>query len=105
MSIAHRITGGVLYFSMIIFMVFLASLALGEQYYVIFSTIIGSWIGKLIMLGITWAIFHHMLGGLRHFIWDIGKGFEVKTVDQLAAITLLGGVLLTLIFWLVFFIM
>ena len=57
------------------------------------------------MLGITWAIFHHMLGGLRHFIWDIGKGFEVKTVDQLAAITLLGGVLLTLIYWLVFFIM
>tara|TARA_B100000073_G_scaffold128070_1_gene104803 strand:+ start:949 stop:1209 length:261 start_codon:yes stop_codon:yes gene_type:complete len=86
-------------------MFFLASLALGEQYYVIFSTIIGSWIGKLIMLGITWAIFHHMLGGLRHFIWDIGKGFEVKTVDQLAAITLLGGVLLTLIYWLVFFIM
>jgi succinate dehydrogenase / fumarate reductase cytochrome b subunit len=85
-------------------MFFLASLALGEQYYVIFSTIIGSWIGKLIMLGITWAIFHHMLGGLRHFIWDIGKGFEVKTVDQLAAITLLGGVLLTLIYWLVFFI-
>ena len=42
--------------------------------------------------------------GLRHFIWDIGKGFEVKTVDQLAAITLLGGVLLTLIYWLVFFI-
>tara|TARA_B100001248_G_scaffold69081_1_gene48776 strand:+ start:388 stop:648 length:261 start_codon:yes stop_codon:yes gene_type:complete len=85
-------------------MFFLASLAFGEQYYVIFSTIIGSWIGKLIMLGITWAIFHHMLGGLRHFIWDIGKGFEVKTVDQLAAITLLGGVLLTLIYWLVFFI-
>ena len=54
------------------------------------------------MLGITWAIFHHMLGGLRHFIWDIGKGFEVKTVDQLAAITLLGGVLLTVIYWLVF---
>ena len=105
MSIAHRITGGALYFSMIIFMFFLASLALGEQYYVIFSTIIGSWIGKLIMLGITWAIFHHMLGGLRHFIWDIGKGFEVKTVDQLAAITLLGGVLLTLIYWVVFFIM
>jgi succinate dehydrogenase / fumarate reductase cytochrome b subunit len=86
-------------------MFFLASLAFGEQYYVIFSTIIGSWIGKLIMLGITWAIFHHMLGGLRHFIWDIGKGFEVKTVDQLAAITLLCGVLLTLIYWLVFFIM
>ena len=104
MSIAHRITGGALYVSMIIFMFFLVSLTLGEQYYAIFSTIIGSWVGKLIILGITWAIFHHMLGGLRHFIWDTGKGFEVKTVDQLAAITLLGGVFLTLIFWLVFFI-
>jgi succinate dehydrogenase / fumarate reductase cytochrome b subunit len=99
MSIAHRITGGALYFSMLIFLFFLVSLSSGASGYELFSSIIGTWIGKLVILGITWAIFHHMLGGLRHFLWDMVKGFEVKTVDKLATITLLGGIVLTIIYW------
>ena len=99
MSIAHRITGGALYFSMLIFLFFLVSLSSGASAYEIFSSIIGTWIGKLVILGITWAVFHHMLGGLRHFLWDMVKGFEVKTVDKLATITLLGGIVLTIIYW------
>jgi len=104
MSIAHRITGGALYMSMFIFMVFLVSLAMGEKYYALYSLIAGSWLGKLVIIGITWAIFHHMFGGLRHFIWDLGRGFEVKTVDQLATISLLGGIILTILYWLIFYI-
>jgi len=99
MSIAHRITGGALYFSMLIFLFFLVSLSSGASSYELFSSIIGTWIGKLVILGITWAVFHHMLGGLRHFLWDMVKGFEVKTVDKLATITLLGGIVLTIIYW------
>jgi succinate dehydrogenase / fumarate reductase cytochrome b subunit len=99
MSIAHRITGGALYFSMLIFLFFLVSLSSGASAYELFSSIIGTWIGKLVILGITWALFHHMLGGLRHFLWDMVKGFEVKTVDKLATITLLGGIVLTIIYW------
>ncbi|MEK9794742.1 MAG: succinate dehydrogenase, cytochrome b556 subunit [Hyphomicrobiales bacterium] len=99
MSIAHRITGGALYFSMLIFLFFLVSLSSGASGYELFSSIIGTWIGKLVILGITWAVFHHMLGGLRHFLWDMVKGFEVKTVDKLATITLLGGIVLTIIYW------
>jgi len=99
MSIAHRITGGALYFSMLIFLFFLVSLSSGASAYELFSLIIGTWIGKLVILGITWAVFHHMLGGLRHFLWDMVKGFEVKTVDKLATITLLGGIVLTIIYW------
>jgi succinate dehydrogenase / fumarate reductase cytochrome b subunit len=99
MSIAHRITGGALYFSMLIFLFFLVSLSSGASGYELFSSIIGTWIGKLVILGITWALFHHLLGGLRHFLWDMVKGFEVKTVDKLATITLLGGIVLTIIYW------
>lgn len=99
MSIAHRITGAALYFSMLIFLFFLVSLSSGASAYELFSSIIGTWIGKLVILGITWAVFHHMLGGLRHFLWDMVKGFEVKTVDKLATITLLGGIVLTIIYW------
>ncbi|MAV98855.1 MAG: succinate dehydrogenase, cytochrome b556 subunit [Rhodobiaceae bacterium] len=105
MSIAHRITGAALYFSMLIFLFFLISLSIGASGYEIFSLIINTWIGKLVMLGITWAIFHHMLGGLRHFLWDIVKGFEVKTVDKLATISLLGGIALTVIYWSLYYIL
>ncbi len=90
--------------SMFIFMVFLVSLTMGEKYYALYSLIAGSWLGRLVIIGITWAIFHHMFGGLRHFIWDLGRGFEVKTVDQLAAISLLGGIILTILYWLIFYI-
>jgi len=105
MSIAHRITGAALYFSMLIFLFFLISLSIGASGYEIFSLIINTWIGKLVMLGITWAIFHHMLGGLRHFVWDMVKGFEVKTVDKLATISLLGGIALTVIYWSLYYIL
>ncbi|MBL6623619.1 MAG: succinate dehydrogenase, cytochrome b556 subunit [Rhizobiales bacterium] len=105
MSIAHRITGAALYFSMLIFLFFLISLSIGASGYEIFSLIINTWIGKLVMLGITWAIFHHMLGGLRHFLWDMVKGFEVKTVDKLATISLLGGIALTVIYWSLYYIL
>jgi len=105
MSIAHRITGAALYFSMLIFLFFLISLSIGASGYEIFSLIISTWIGKLVMLGITWAIFHHMLGGLRHFLWDMVKGFEVKTVDKLATISLLGGIALTVIYWSLYYIL
>lgn len=105
MSIAHRITGGALYFSMLIFLFFLVSLSSGASAYELFSSIIGTWIGKLVILGITWAVFHHMLGGLRHFLWDMVKGFEVKTVDKLATITLLGGIVLAIIYWSLYYIL
>ena len=105
MSIAHRITGAALYFSMLIFLFFLISLSIGASGYEIFSLIINTWIGKLVMLGITWAIFHHMLGGLRHFLWDMVKGFEVTTVDKLATISLLGGIALTVIYWSLYYIL
>ena len=105
MSIAHRITGAALYFSMLIFLFFLISLSIGASGYEIFSLIINTWIGKLVMLGITWAIFHHMLGGLRHFLWDMVKGFEVKTVDKLATMSLLGGIALTVIYWSLYYIL
>ena len=104
MSIAHRITGGALYMSMLIFTVFLISLTMGEKYYALYSFIAGSWLGKLAIIGITWAIFHHMFGGIRHFIWDTGRGFEIKTVDQLAALSLFGGIILTILYWLIFYI-
>jgi succinate dehydrogenase / fumarate reductase, cytochrome b subunit len=56
-------------------------------------------IGLLVMFGYTWALMHHMLGGLRHFVWDTGRGFNLGTVNLLSWLTILGSLTLTAGIW------
>ncbi len=51
------------------------------------------------LFGFTWALFHHMLGGVRHFIWDAGYGLDDPEREQLTQATLIGGFALTLVVW------
>lgn len=99
MSIVHRITGGALYFGTLILAWWLLAAAAGPEAYAQFQAVAGSWIGRLVLFGYTWALIHHLLGGVRHFIWDMGKGFELGTVELLARATIVGSVLLTLVVW------
>ena len=64
--------------------------------------LVRSWFGKLVLIGYTWAMFHHMLGGLRHLVWDTGAGLEKHTASKIAWATLAGSILLTLIVWAVY---
>ena len=57
----------------------------------------GSIIGRLILFGYTWALIHHMLGGIRHLIWDTGRGFGPAEREWLALATLVGSVGLTIL--------
>ena len=59
----------------------------------------GSWIGLLILFGFTWALFHHLLGGIRHFLWDAGYGMDHPVREYLAQATLAGGLILTVLVW------
>ena len=61
----------------------------------------GSLFGRLILFGYTWALMHHMLGGLRHFIWDMGAGFELSTANRMAWASLAGSVTLTILIWVI----
>ena len=63
----------------------------------------GTWIGRLILFGYTWALMHHMLGGIRHLIWDSGRGFGPGEREWLAGATLVGSIALTIILWIVGF--
>ena len=56
-------------------------------------------IGRLILFGFTWSLFHHLLGGLRHFIWDMGRGMEHPEREYLAQASLFGGIALTILVW------
>ena len=60
-----------------------------------------SWIGRLILFGYTWALIHHMLGGIRHLIWDTGHGLGPNEREWLAAANLIGSIAITVILWIV----
>jgi succinate dehydrogenase / fumarate reductase cytochrome b subunit len=99
MSIAHRITGVGLYVGVLLLAWFLLAASTDAANFAVFSSFIHSILGRLILFGFTWALFHHMLGGVRHFIWDLGYGMDDPRREQLAQATLIGGIVLTLIVW------
>jgi succinate dehydrogenase / fumarate reductase cytochrome b subunit len=104
MSIVHRITGGALYFGTILVAWWLIAAASGPAYYDWANWALGSIPGKLVLLGYTWALIHHMLGGFRHFMWDLGRGFEKEFSTKLAIANIIASLCLTLLVWVVGFI-
>jgi len=101
MSIVHRITGAALYFGTLLFVWWLVAAASGPGAYAWVEAIYGSILGQLILFGYTWALVHHLLGGLRHFVWDTGHGFELDKVEWMARATLAGSVAITVLLWII----
>jgi succinate dehydrogenase / fumarate reductase, cytochrome b subunit len=101
MSIMHRITGVALFFGVILFVWWLFAAAWSDPAFDLAQAFFAHWFGRLVMFGFTWALIHHLLGGIRHFIWDAGKGFELGTVELLVRMNLIGSILLTIALWVV----
>ncbi len=101
MSIAHRITGVILYAGTLLLAWFLIALAAGAAPFAAVSAVYGSWIGIIVLLGFSWALFHHLLGGVRHFIWDLGYWMDHPEREYLAQGTLYGGIALTVLVWII----
>ena len=101
MSIFHRITGAALYFGMGLFAIWLVAASSGADAFDAVNGLFGSILGQIVLFGFTWALIHHMLGGLRHFVWDSGHGFELKTANAMAWATVIGSVSLTILIWIV----
>jgi succinate dehydrogenase / fumarate reductase cytochrome b subunit len=99
MSILHRITGAAMYFGTLLVAWWLIAASISESYFDFVNAIFGSWIGRLILIGYTWALMHHMMGGVRHLIWDTGAGLEKHTASRIAWATLAASLALTLAIW------
>lgn len=99
MSILHRITGVALYFGTLLLAWWLIAAATNATAFATVSGFLGSIPGRLILFGFTWALLHHMLGGLRHFVWDMGIAMDHPQREYLAQATLIGGMVLTILVW------
>ena len=100
LSITHRIAGIINLLALILIFFWLLALGFGESNYELFLLIINSFFGKFILIGFTWSMSFHLLSGIRHLVWDLGYGFEIKTANISGIIVVISSLALTIIFWL-----
>lgn len=100
-SIVHRITGIALYAGTILLAAWLLSAASGKGPYDTAQWLFGSFLGRIVLFGYTWALIHHLLGGVRHLIWDTGAGFSTNARMALAKWNFILSVILTLVIWII----
>ena len=99
-SILHRITGsGLSTVGAIGFAWWLAAAASGPEAYATFADHADNWYGVAIGVGLTWAFFQHMLSGIRHFVLDMGAGYELSTNKLWSVVTMLAALALTALLW------
>jgi succinate dehydrogenase / fumarate reductase, cytochrome b subunit len=101
MSIIHRITGAGLYLGTLLLAWWLIAAATGPEAFATANWFLGSIIGRLILFGFTWALFTHMIGGIRHMIQDTGRAMEHPQREILAQLALWGGIILTILVWII----
>lgn len=101
MSIMHRITGVGLYFGMVLLVWWLTAASISDGYFDVVQGFFGHWFGRLLLFGFSWALIHHALGGLRHLLWDTGRGFDLSLIEWLARGNLAGSIVLTLLLWII----
>ena len=100
-SISHRITGLINFFTITLIGIWIASLLLGEQSYQNINLFLSSFLGKFFCLGIIWSFSFQMLSEIRHLFMDLGYGFEQKTTKITGLIVLIGSFPLTVIIFII----
>lgn len=100
LSILHRITGVGLLLGGVLVVWWLLAAATGPGYFALVDGLITSWLGHLVLLGLTWALCFHLLNGIRHLVWDTGRGFDLDMVDKSGMAVVIGSAVLTVLLWL-----
>jgi succinate dehydrogenase / fumarate reductase cytochrome b subunit len=99
LSILHRMTGVALAVGTLLLVWWLIAAATGAEAFNTVQTVIGSWIGRLLLFGWSFSLFYHLCNGIRHLFWDMGKGFELPTVSASGWAVVIMSVALTGIAW------
>jgi succinate dehydrogenase / fumarate reductase cytochrome b subunit len=98
-SIFTRATGVALYVGLFVVVAWAAALVSGPAAYEAFMGLMASWLGKLVLFGLTLSIFYHLAAGVRHLAFDSGRGFEPRTADTTATVCFAFAVVATLAVW------
>jgi succinate dehydrogenase / fumarate reductase cytochrome b subunit len=100
LSITHRIIGIVNSVAMILICSWTISLLFGEENYEIIKILFQSFFGKLLIISLSWSFSFHILSEIRHLIWDLGYGFDLKISKITGVLTIIGSLVLTILIYL-----
>lgn len=101
MSISHRITGCALIVGTFVLLYWLGAAARGPEAYGSASAFLTSWFGYLILFGWSAALFYHLCNGVRHLIWDTGRGYEIPEIKKSGIVVLAAAAGLTVLAWII----
>ena len=96
-SILVRISGVSLSFGFVLIIWWLLAASTNIKYFESANSILSSWFGIVVLIGSVWALCYHSLGGIRHLIWDMGYGFDLKTADRMGWAVIIGSFVLTFV--------
>ena len=101
LSIVHRATGIALYAGTLLLVWWLVAAATSEESFTVVQGFFGHWFGQIVLMGFTWALVHHTIGGIRHLIWDTGAGFDLVTVERGAKFTVASSIIISIALWVI----
>ncbi len=99
LSILHRITGVALSLGFLVFVAWLFDAASGPDAYAVFMSVMDTYVGKLCLVGWSFAFFFHLSNGTRHLLWDSGRGMEKSQADASSWLVLISAIGFTAVFW------
>ena len=101
LSITHRIVGVINILAITLICIWVLSLLLGESNYEITQVFLKSFFGKFIIIFLCWTFSFHILNEIRHLVWDMGYGFDLKVTKITGVLAFVGSFVFTILFYLI----
>tara|TARA_B100002051_G_scaffold49404_1_gene44379 strand:- start:173 stop:559 length:387 start_codon:yes stop_codon:yes gene_type:complete len=101
LSITHRIVGVINIIAITLICFWSISLLLGEESYEFIKFFLQSFFGKFLMITLCWTFSFHILNEIRHFVWDLGYGFDLKISKITGIITIIGSFVIAVLIYLI----
>lgn len=101
LSGSHRVTGILLSIGTLLFAYWLIAAAYGAESYETAQAFLGSWLGQLMLIGWTFCLYFHLVNGIRHLIWDMGKCLEKEDLVKTGRIAMAVTAILTVATWII----
>ena len=99
LSITHRIVGVINFFAIVLICFWSVSLLLGQDSYQLVQIFLKTIFGKFLAISLCWTFSFHMLNEIRHLLWDVGFGFDLKISKITGIFVLIGSFILTILFY------